>query len=306
MAIQIRGFPWSKPITLGSLAKDGSTTIHTTLPLEIGKPIRKNITMNWLSGFFLMLIAAIQLGCGGAGDVTKPTELGQILLKRDGWIMLPLPDSKYLPGSVIQATEESGVRYLGHLKSCGVPSNVLKPDKGSAPKIAFTKDESYDAKATLSFKGISAGPEFGKIKKAKLTIDEHSADALDLVKISVWLTDPDNAERIPQVCSDWLGKPNTFVVNEAYVIKKGKYSLYDQKGGQIKLSADSLLKLFATAGGEAKISSTQDGDMEFTQEVTLAIRRAQRIGNSFQTLSPGSEADLSGDDIIRRSFEKIS
>lgn len=274
-----------------------------TAPLGIGKPVKREIAMNWHSRC-LMLIAAIQLGCGGPGDLAKPSEMGEILLEKDGWVMLPLPDSKYLPGSVITATEESGVRYLGHLKSCGVPNDVLTPVKGSAPKIVFTKDKSFDAKATLAFKGISAGPEFDTIKKAKLTIDEHSANALDLLRISVWLTEPDNKGRIPQICSDWLGKPNTFVVNEAYVIKKGKYSLYDQRGGQIKLSADLLPKLFATAGGETKISSTQNGDMEFTQEVTLAIRRAQRVGNSFQTLSPGSEADFSGDEIIRKSFQK--
>jgi hypothetical protein len=259
--------------------------------------------MRWHS-CFLIFIAAIQLGCGGAGDLAKPSEIGEILLVKDGWIMLPLPDSKYLPGSVITASEESGVRYLGHLKSCAVPSDILKPEKGSAPKIIFTKNKSFDAKATLVFKGISAGPEFGTIKNTKLTIDEHSMDALDLIRISVWLTEPDNKKRIPQVCFEWLGKPNTFVVNEAYVIKKGKYSLYDQKGGKIKLSADSFLKLFVTAGGETNISSTQDGDMEFTQEVTLAVRRVKRIGNSFQTLSPGSEVDLSGDDIIRKSFQK--
>ena len=111
-----------------------------------------------------------------------------------------------------------------------MPKDTLKPVKGSAPKIVLNNEKGFDAKATLTFKGISAGPEFGAIKKAKLTIDEHSADALDLIKISVWLTDPGNAERIPQACSNWLGKPDTFVVNEAYVIKKGKYSLYDQKG----------------------------------------------------------------------------
>jgi hypothetical protein len=66
---------------------------------------------------------------------------------------------------------------------------TLHHSRNNVLALQFNKRVRYDAKALLNVKGIEAGPEFDMIKHTSFRIADFGADAVDLLKLSVWLTD---------------------------------------------------------------------------------------------------------------------
>jgi len=248
----------------------------------------------------ILIVSVSLLGCnGGIKGVMQPSELSKLLDESDGWAMLPIPDSKYKPGTLINATDQ-GVRYVGNFEECGIPQEILKLVPGQAPKVTFSKATQFGAEAVANIKGVDAGIGFNKLKWAQLSVEEQGADALDLIRLSVWMTNPENSDKIPAVCLSWLEQPNTYLINEAFRISKGKYLLFDTTGAKVVLT-NAMLKEFFDIGGNAKVGVTSDGELEFTETVYLAVRKARRAGSGlFETLgSPSPPGDLA-DPILKR------
>jgi len=115
------------------------------------------------------------------------------------------------------------------------PDDIIAPAVGTSGKLTFSSDAEYGTDAVLKLPGISAGPEFSKVKKTSLEQDDYGPSSLNLIKVQIWMTDPKHSSSFPQVCNEYLSKPDTYVVQEAYRIAKGKYTLVDNSNAKISV-----------------------------------------------------------------------
>jgi hypothetical protein len=229
------------------------------------------------------LIALLAAGC--RTNPYSADELLKVLKQTGGWTPLPIPDSKFRPGSIIRVTED-GVQWIDDLTSCGFPLDEFE-EKSSIPNVTFTKQLEFAASAVVNIKGIKAGPNFSRVSKVRMEITEHGADAIRLLKLRTWMEIPDNRRRISQAFLDELIKPDTYLVTEAFRITKGKYTFYDQTGAAIKIETP-VLKDLLEFQPDVKYQVTNDGSLVIEQPVYFAVRKTQGVGVGFETL--GGEA----------------
>lgn len=252
-----------------------------------------------------LLVLAL-VGCEpDAGDIYSP-EAWRKLFEDNGWVPLPFPESKYVPGTIVKidpkADPENGIRYVDHLKSCGYPAEVLAPEVGKIPAISFTKAREIGADALLNIQGIEAGPEFEKVARARLTVSDHSADALRLIALQIYEeTHPDGAWR---TCKAALQKPGYYLINEAFRVSKGRYTLYDQSGGKLKLNVAELGRLIKFAP-DVSYQVTGEGELEIASPVTFAVRRAVSTMAGFDVLGTPGAAET-GDAAIDALYRKAN
>ena len=229
------------------------------------------------------VLALSSVGCSSTvGDVYSPKEWRDLFEKAGGWAPLPFPESKYRPGSIIKVNED-GIRWIDHLESCGYPPEVLDPEVGQIPAITFTQDRELDANALISFKGVTAGPQFNRISKTRLEVKDHGADALRLINLKIWMETPANRDSVSQACMDALLKPDHFLVAEAFRVSKGVYTLFDQSGAAIKLDAGAVSE-FLEFQPDVNFNVTTDGSLVIEEPVYFAVRRAVRVGDDWETL----------------------
>lgn len=254
------------------------------------------------SVFFLLGLFAIILACKGPADLYSPKEWRELFDTAGGWTPLPIPDSKYSPGAIIKVTD--GVYYVDDLESCRYPlKEFLK--ESYVPGISFTKAWEFGANAMISYKGIGAGPEFDKVSKVRMEVKDQGADALRVLKIKVWMQDPDNRGKVSQICMEELLKPNRYLITEAFRVSKGKYTLMDETGAAIKLKT-GILGRFLKVEPNMNFQITSDGGLVIEQPAYFAIRYAVRVDKDFETLGAVGVAPEIADAKIEKLFFETS
>jgi len=221
----------------------------------------------------------------GVENTISPSGIQKFYLDH-GWIPLDIPDSKYAPGTIVQITKSAGIVYVSDIRTCGVPDEAIKSVSGKSPKLTFDRNADYGAKALLGIKGVQIGPQWDKVKKTTLEHDDHGSDAIDILKLQIWLTDPKNQPAIPKACTDFLNAPDSYIVRESYRVAKGKYTLHGENGAQLKITALQLGPVKIDPDAHAKV--TEDGSLEFTDPVYAAIKRLRDTNGILQPLAPGA------------------
>ena len=224
--------------------------------------------------FLFCLIIVIPVSCNDAEDVYSPKEWVKLFEKAGGWTPLTFPDSKYRPGAIISVPQDGDPRFIDVLESCGFPINDFI-ELSYIPSITFEKAWEFKGSALINFKGVSAGPEFSKISKTRMEINDHGADAIRLIQLKVWIENPDHRNSETQACMDELKKPDRYLITEAFRVSRGKYTLYDKSGASIKLETP-VLKSLLQFQPDVKYEITSDGSLVIEQPAYFALRKAQR------------------------------
>jgi hypothetical protein len=256
----------------------------------------KSLTVSCLIASCAMWLGAWSCN-GNAGDISKKSSMQQFYLD-NGWIPLPLPDSQYAPGTIFTYEKKTGLRYISSLKTCGIPDEVTAPVVGNSGKLSFNVSGDYGADLAVKVSGVSAGPDWSKIKKTTLTMDDHGPSSMDLYKLQIWLTAPENADKFSPVCKTELLKPNTYVAQESYRVSKGKLTLSDENGA--KIAVKGLQAGPVNIGADAHAKATEDGSLEFDQTLYTAVRRLvyvtnggfQALGNATQPAAKTADAEI--------------
>lgn len=244
----------------------------------------------------VLTFALLLKSCESGIDKTvKPSSIQDFYLGHN-WIPLDIPDSKFAPGTIIHVTAKS-VEYVSSVKTCGVPDEVVAVVPGSSPKLTFTATSTYGASAVLKIAGVQAGPDWKKVKTTTLEQDDHGSDAIDLLRFQIWLTDPANRAKIPAACTDFLNKPDNYIVHESYRVSKGKYTLHGENGIDVKVTGLQLGPVTISPDGNAKV--TDDGGVEFTQVEYTAIKRLSETNGLLNVLGPG-DGPADADQKVRR------
>jgi hypothetical protein len=236
----------------------------------------------------LLLLVATACPPDNPGAISDPQSTYKFYIDNH-WIPLPEPDSRFAPGAVFTFTPDTGFRWVGNLATCRLDDAVIAPVQGNSGKLTFNTTSDYGASAVLKVKGVTAGPEFSKIKKTTLELDKHGPSSLNLLAIRLWINDPANANKIPQECKTAMDAPNTYIVQEAYSVSKGKYTLEDSTNAKIAIKGLQVGPVNFAPDAHAKPSS--DGSLEFDELLYTAVRRVQFANGGWQSLGRENQPD---------------
>jgi hypothetical protein len=260
---------------------------------------KKRSVKKLVNPLVLTVLCLLVVGCPtDMKDVYAPADFYK-LLKSNNWIPLPIPDSKFIPGSIIRVTEKD-IRWIDDLTSCDYPLPEFLV-QGYIPNIAFSKKIGIEASAMISIKEIEAGPEFKKVKKVKLELTDHGADALRIIRLQSWMQDPNNRGKVKDLCMSELLKPDTYLVTEVMRVSKGKYTLLDENNIQIKVTLPTIASLLKI-DPDLKYEITADGSLVIEKPVCFAVRNATRVGDGFETLGGPESKQETADAKIEKIF----
>jgi hypothetical protein len=247
----------------------------------------------------IALLLAFSTGCPHQDPqaVLNPDPMFRFYLAHQ-WIPLPEPDSRFGPGAVFTFSPGSDPRWQGTLQDCGLPDELTKPVDAESGQLQFDAASDYGAKAGLSLKGVSAGPEFSKVKNSTLELDRHGPSSLNMVRLRLWLNDPENRNKIPQGCKDLLNRADTYIVQEAYEVSKGKYTL--TSGTSAKVSADDLKLGVLSLAPDAHAAVESDGSLVFDQTLYTAVRRLVYANGGWESLGRPGDAGSADQQVIRQ------
>lgn len=246
--------------------------------------------MRATSRFVFALLALILFaGPISRTQVMRQADLNKIYGSR--WIPLPMPDSRIGPGAIV-TIKKGQVAWESSLAKCGAPPDVMTPVASTDATVATSVEGEYGADAALKIAGVTLGPDFKRVKKTSLKLDDHHAEGLDRIALAEWLNKPGTA--LSSVCSRFLTEKDVFIVQEAYKVSKGKITLYDERNTKLSLAGLStpIVKLDANA----KSTTVSNDSIEFAAPMFTAIRRLQYLKDgSLKTMgTPGAEVSADG------------
>lgn len=215
-----------------------------------------------------------------------------------GWIALPVADSKYEAGAIIQVAEGSGVRPISHLRECRYPEEVLAPRVGLLPSLRTQRALAVDLGFVGAIRGVRLGPQGQRARFVGVQIDSITSESFDPLRLAIWEEEGTNYDLVPEACRRQLQQPNTFVVSEAARVNRGTYTFYDSAGSRLEVASDQLGEFVdVDAGAEARVSA--DGRVVIASPVTVAIRRAWWAGDGFEVLGPEAGETPTADSTLR-------
>jgi hypothetical protein len=254
-----------------------------------------NSTRRLIEGISALFLVCLTLtGCPPTVTSVLSPEAFMTQLRDAGYIPLKFPDSKFEPGSVVVA-EKDGLRWIGHLRDCGVPPEAMKVTIGTTGDVKFNQSAKVNAAAVLAVKGITAGPSWNMVRTAVFTQQGLGSDAVDQISLRLWLAEPANATKAVAACEGILREPETYLVGESMRVNSGKYTLSGSNGAAIKITGLQAGPVSISPSADATVSA--DGELVLSTKVYTGVRKLKRTGTGFQNL--GGPAQGYDDEKVR-------
>lgn len=256
---------------------------------------------------FVPMLSFVLLGCGlDVEDVASPQPLLKFC-KKAGFVPLIIPDTDYKAGSVISLKDDE-VSYVGHMKTCGYPNDVLKPLEGSSGQISLINDSKFTlgvgvdvgVNALVNIDGIEAGAEYGRVKKTKLESEDYGVDKLEFLSIKKWER-KNYTQSVDPVCKAVFQKPNVYVISEAFRVREAAYSIFDENGAKLNVDVGNVQK-FLDIKSRANVKIGGNGKILIKKPTTLCVRNVIWYGNSVEGVGLGAEESILADGEIERLY----
>jgi len=202
--------------------------------------------------------------------IFQPMPLKQFL-EESGWVSLPLPDKRMGPGSVIKVTKKDGaviMQWLGDLRRCGISDREFRYVRGKYSAIGI--GESFGVKTSIAAQFIAkleGTADFEKAGGAIMQIEASGGDAVDFDALTNWMAKHGAAQRMPQVCNNFLAQEDIYLVSEAFRISKASYGLVDKNGA----------KLAVTGGAFGQAGSRSSGTLSVKDDLYFGVRRVKQL-----------------------------
>lgn len=233
------------------------------------------------------------------------------------WVLLPIADSTFLPGSIIEVRYSGPIRsiaWIDELKEC-YPPEAIKIISGNVPGINLTGNRQFNTSLLLDIYGWKPGAEFSRVRNVVFEINGVGTERLGLLHLRNW--DEQNYDKLSKACKDEMeackGNPNRYIVCEAFIVKKGTYTLKDNTGAAIKLDTPAAIGKFVKIGGNVKYDVTREGKLVIDNPVVFAVRRAVKCGRITEPVpliemaeKEKPDAADTADNILREVFNKGS
>jgi hypothetical protein len=220
-----------------------------------------------------------------------------------GWTAVPLPNSSLAPGAIVQVTAPNGgavtntsqlqVRWLGALQDCGVPATALVVNQAAVPGISSGSTFSLSASIAADLAGVSLGSLGGDASSStNLTITTATDSALNYIDFTRWANDPANRMALAAACGPALNQPNTYIIQEAFIISSGSYNFKNTRGATISVTPPPQVPVKLSASG----SDSGNAAITISSPIVFALKVLQPVpGGSFQvaTITPVAGASAS-------------
>jgi hypothetical protein len=210
----------------------------------------------------------------------QPLPLKQFL-DDNGWVSLPLPDKRMGPGSIVKVTKKDGaviMQWLGDLRRCGITDREFRYVRGKYPAIGI--GESFGIKASIAAAFITkleGTADFEKAGGAIMQIEASGGDAVDFDALTNWMAKSSAAQRMPQVCNNFLAQEDIYLVSEAFRISKASYGLLDKNG----------VKLAVTGGAFGQAGSRSSGTLSVIEDLYFGVRHVKQLAPDLFELRDG-------------------
>lgn len=247
-------------------------------------------TIRWLVALVVSAVLVILWIVPSNGPDTRPdevmslSEVQKLFQAADGWIALPLADSKYDAGAIVRV-DSSGIRRISHMSVCGYPTDVLRPDTGVLPQLTTDRQLQLGVELVGTIDGIRLGPESRRARAVGVRVDSITTENIDPIRIAIWEDEGQNYDSVSTVCRERFEEPDIYVVGEAARVNRGTYTFYDSAWSRIQASAGNLSQLIDASAG-ARAEATNEGSVVIVNPVTIAMRRAYWAGDGFRVLGP--------------------
>jgi hypothetical protein len=237
--------------------------------------------------------AVVAVSFSAAQIITfQPLPLKQFL-EENGWVSLPLPDKRMGPGSVIKVTKNEGavlMQWLGDLRRCGITDREFRYVRGKYSAIGI--GESFGIKASVAagfFAKLEGIVDFEKAGGAIMQIEASGGDAVDFDALMNWMTKSGGAQRMPQVCNNFLAQDDIYLVSEAFRISKASYGLVDKDGAKLKV----------TGGAFGQAGSRSSGTLSVTEDLYFGVRHAKQLAPALFEPWAGRQTVPEADGLLR-------
>ena len=132
-----------------------------------------------------VLVAVMFLPASGFGkdfdlsEVYSPKQLADFLKAQGRWVPLPIPDSGYVPGAIIELTWENVpgggapkpvISWIDKLTEFYAKDAVLPIESRTCPEVKFTAKKEFKPKPLLKLFGWEGGPEIEKVRTVDFQI----------------------------------------------------------------------------------------------------------------------------------------
>ena len=231
--------------------------------------MRRRDFITALGGAVAWVAAAVSFSAAQV-VIFQPMPLKQFL-EESGWVSLPLPDKRMGPGSVIKVTKKDGaviMQWLGDLRRCGISDREFRYVRGKYSAIGI--GESFGVKTSIAAQFIAkleGTADFEKAGGAIMQIEASGGDAVDFDALTNWMAKPGAAQRMPQVCNNFLAQEDIYLVSEAFRISKASYGLVDKNGA----------KLAVTGGAFGQAGSRSSGTLSVKDDLYFGVRRVKQL-----------------------------
>jgi hypothetical protein len=231
--------------------------------------MRRRDFITALGGAVAWMAAAVSFSAAQV-VIFQPPPLKQFL-EESGWVSLPLPDKRMGPGSVIKVTKKDGaviMQWLGDLRRCGISDREFRYVRGKYSAIGI--GESFGVKTSIAAQFIAkleGTADFEKAGGAIVQIEASGGDAVDFDALTNWMAKPGAAQRMPQVCNNFLAQEDIYLVSEAFRISKASYGLVDKNGA----------KLAVTGGAFGQAGSRSSGTLSVKDDLYFGVRRVKQL-----------------------------
>lgn len=200
------------------------------------------------------------------------------------WTIIPLPNGSFVPGEIVQiqpvptrdGKKTVDIGGLGNLvSSCSVPSSVLAIQSGNMPGVKSGKAYNISASIGLKLARIGADVSGQYSGTTTLTIEKDAVPSLNFINVNNWILR--NRAAFESRCLAWLSKPNVYVIEEAFVVSKGSYSITYKDGATVKVTPGANAPVTASLG----VSNSPTGELNIIEPVAFALRQMGQYSSKY-------------------------
>ena len=179
-----------------------------------------------------------------------------------------------LAGALVQITRGRGFRYIGHLRDCGLPANVLTPIPAPVglASVSRTAIRAEGGMMGSLLRIISLELRSDAAKAVEVVLEGASDEMI--VPLAVVGAARSNDAVLRERCGHVLGLNNVYWVNNALSVTGLRISLLNAAGGKMVASAAQLGSYVSGFEGRADVSVSAEGEIVVKRRMFVAFRDA--------------------------------
>ena len=241
--------------------------------------MKNNVSVLFVVGVQVLLIC----GCESLSFTNDKTfHACQGLRNQSPWVVLSRPNSKWVPGAMINLGEQGQPEILGNFLQCFSESSI-ETRQGKGAEVKCEKSVRYDLSlgATINIEeielvrlGLNIGSGDIPNYYGEVVINSSVESYLDQLKLEDDILN--NYSQMSKGCKLSLLDSSRFIVGEVYQVEEGEINIIKNDGARVDLTVPEY-EILKNAAIGAGYSISESGGMIINKDkgpLTFAVRPA--------------------------------